>query len=267
MEYEGEADLIDNRYKSFKFYPVDKKWIARSIEEGEVDAKKVQEILKQQSAEKRIYLPDPNNFDKILNWETKINKEDLFYRSFIVEAEEGSVLSVVELRPMPRAVSFPKEKDQEVLLNYYQGEGLLTYNPENPDIDYFGKYRPVDDGKSSMLRMRLLPDKTIRENTELMSDIIKGTSAFSRALYDLNRSLPSYPTDKSQGLPKVIMSYTALEEPLKLAYKNAGFALNPLQEVAQYWPPEHRNQLPINLVNTELFVNTIDSHLMDFKEK
>lgn len=264
MEYEDEAQLSEDasKYTSFKFSPIDKRWGARSITEKE-DVEKVQRILRQQSLEKRVYLPDPDKPEEILAWSKMVNDKYLFYRPFIVENTEDTVLAIVELRTMPRA-AYPH---QEPLLNYYQGQGLMTYDPKNPEIEYLGKYRPVDDGKSSMLRMRLLPDQSIKEDDALMSDIIKGTSAFARALYAHQRPVAPYWSDLGQGIPKVIMSYTALEEPVRKAYKNAGFAVNPLPQAAQYWPEEQRKNLPEALVNTVVFINTINSQLMKFQEQ
>jgi hypothetical protein len=170
---------------------------------------------------------------------------------------------MVELHTMPRAVAFPET--QEEILNYYRGKGLMTYDPENPEEKLIGKYRPVNDGKSSMARMRFMPTTELLDQPKRMVDMIKGTSAFIKKLSEASYPMHTYPTDPTQGIPSVLMSYTALEEPVRAAYEAAGFSLEENAAFKEFWAPEHHDELPSKMVIAAQFIHTIDSELMEFK--
>ncbi len=258
--YEGQGifDTENQKLASFRFRSFKKNWIARSLVKE--DTLLIQEILSQQPPEKRIYLPEPET-EQILEWQRNVKNEQPFYRPFLIENQEKGILALVEVHTMPRAVRFPKE--QQKILNYYYEKGLMTYDPNNEEENYTGKYRPVNDGSSSMARLRILPVSTILHDIELISDIIKGTSALIRTFADLRYPMHPYSFDNNQGIPKLLMSYTALEEPIREAYQRADFILEENPCFKEFWPSIYRKKLPEKMVIASQFVSTVPSSLMN----
>lgn len=271
--YEGYAVSNQDRFERFMFSSKQHLWKATSISipqhENDTETRKIQHILRQQSPAKRVYLPNPEKWEEIQKWQTKINENHPYYRPFLIESSDNSeLLALVELHTMPRAVSQPdpdKENPQDKILNFYQGKGLMTYDPSHNMEKYYGKYRPFNDGKSSMARMRFMPTESLSDDMDRMTDMVKGTAVFIRKLFDLGYPMhPYHSTDPIQGLPKIVMSYTALEDAVRMAYKNASFSVEESEIFKEYWAPEFFDQLPSPKVVTSIFINTIDSQLMDF---
>jgi len=232
-----------------------KGWKARFIG-GEEDTETIGRILLQQSAEKRIYLPDPSKPDKILEWQKRVIERQPHYRPLIIEDPQSQPVVLIEVHTMPRAVSFPNE--QEEILNYYQSKGLMSYSPDNYFEPLYGKHRPINDGHSSMVRLRVMPVTTVAHNVAFLTDVIKGVSSLIRVFSkELSYPLHTYPTDKEQGTPRVIMSYTALEDDLRLAFRGAGFSLDENPIFGEFWPPECRDRLPQKKIVAMQFVSKI----------
>ncbi len=266
-DYEGEGYIDAQseypRFNSFVFRPLTKTWAARSIGIGEEDGRQVQAVLADQQSTKRVYMPNPDDLNSISSWQKRVNERQPIYRPFLIENEAQIPLAIVELHTMPRAVSYPVEQDE--ILKYYQAKGLMTYDADNSEEPYFGKYRPVNDGKSSMVRMRFMPTEKLLNDQEMMTDMIKGTSAFIRKLFDQNYPMHTYPTDKEQGIPCLLMSYTALENSVRGAYKAAGFSLEENSVFKEFWPEEDRGKLPNEMIVATKFIHTIDTDLMEFR--
>lgn len=263
-KYAGEGAIVDSAsgrsHLSFHFRSQELKWEARSLEGGE-DFFKIHPILLSQSPVKRIYLESLLNQERFNKWQEGIDNNRPYYRPFLIEMD-GAPLAFIELHTMSRAVA--DTVLQEDILKYYQEKGLMTYDANNAEEKWTGKYRPLNDGRSSMARMRFMPSTELLNQPELMADMIEGTSAFIRTLSDANLSMHSYPTDKVQDLPKILMSYTALEEQVETAYSAAGFTVDEREVFKEFWGPEHHSQLPKRMVVVSKYIEAIDPSLMNF---
>lgn len=267
--YRGEiildAEAHNTRLKSFSFSSPGQNWQAKSLGEREEETGKIQRILTQQSAQKRVYLPDPSNGEEIGKWQRTVITRQPYYRPFLVESIEGEPLALVELHTMPRAVMFPAQQGE--ILDFYLGKGLMTYDPTHQEKELLGKYRVVREGPAGMARMRFMPSESLLTRPELLQDMIKGTSAFIKKLSDLGFPLHSYWSDPLPGLPRMLMSYTALEEPLRAAYKNAGFSVEAKDIFKEYWPNEMRERLPERMVIASQFMSNIHATFSEFLVK
>jgi hypothetical protein len=162
---------------------------------------------------------------------------------------------------MPRAVTHLDSQSE--ILDFYCNQGLMTFDENNESVQWFGKYRPVEDAPSSMARIRFMPVQNLLENPGLMTNMIKGSALFIKKLVDQGYPMHTYPTDKIQGLPKIVMSYTVLEEPLRESYQSAGFTLHTNDIFREFWPPEMHINLPGTMVVATQDLVSISSDSMN----
>jgi hypothetical protein len=262
-KYVGERAIVDSAsgpsHLSFRFRSQEFKWEAKSLEREE-DFSKIHPILLSQSPVKRIYLEKLLTQEGFNEWKERVDRNQPHYRPFLIEMD-GIPLAFIELHTMPRAVT--DTVSQEEILKYYQEKGLMTHDANNAEEKWTGKYRPLNNGRSSMARMRFMPSTQLLDQPELMADMIAGTSAFISTLSDNNFPMHSYPTDKVQDLPKILMSYTALEEQVRTAYGAAGFTIEENAGFKEFWAEEHHSQLPKPMVVVSKSIETIDPNLIN----
>ncbi len=242
------------------FAPIDKSWMAVSLEAE--DARNVTEnIIKTESIDERnIYAQySPPKTDRLRK------QGSLWHGMKLVYPKTGDIFGYVEIDSMGRA-DFEAGKGPSLVLENYVPMGVMTSGHEEdaplpslykkpssmPDLTTLhGKYRPISGKRLAHMRVFLnsefapdmmLPTKEVAK----VAPIIDGIMNYLLYLSDAGHPLHPYPTDPEEGPVHAIMTYTSVHgTSWEGAFRKSGFTDVGINQEGTpgYWPPESRSKV------------------------